>query len=51
MGKAVILRHEVEVNNVNFKDAAFVAHHAQISYSKIGNHASVGRYAKVGNKF
>lgn len=37
----------VDVDNVEFEDAAFVAHHAQISNAHIGNHSSIGRYDKI----
>lgn len=34
-------------SNCSFEDYIFVAHHAQIQDSHIGNHTSVGRYDKI----
>ena len=34
-------------NKCSFEDFVFVAHHAQIQNSHIGNHTSIGRYDKI----
>ena len=37
----------IDIRNCRFDQHVFVAHHAQIQDSYIGNHTSVGRYDKI----
>lgn len=37
----------IDIKNCKFEDYIYVAHHAQIQDSFLGNHTSVGRYDKI----
>lgn len=45
--KNIFISKYVDLNDVEFGDYCNVAHHAQISGSKIGKRTSIGRYTKV----
>lgn len=47
-GKRVIVYgKDVDLKNVEFEDAAFVSHNAEMLNCRIGNHTSIGRYTKI----
>ena len=37
----------LEIENCTFEENVFIAHHAQIRNSQVGNHTSVGRFDKI----
>lgn len=37
----------IDIRNTEFEENVFIAHHAQIQNSFIGNHSSIGRYDKI----
>lgn len=45
--KGLTISYDVDLDDVEFGNFVFVAHHAAISNSSIGKRTSVGRYDKI----